>query len=103
MAYNDDSALGFATWALTLPAGARVALYMTEPFVDKSARGKGVGRALLEIAEAEGCTRMDWKTDRDTPRSQAFYARIKAPAFEKRSYRITQNDFDAFRASLRVM
>ncbi|WP_371225089.1 GNAT family N-acetyltransferase [Roseovarius sp. 2305UL8-3] len=104
LAYDGARTVGFATWALTFPAGAGVALYLKELFVLREARGLGAGRALLagllEIAEAEGCTRMDWQTDRDNARSQSFYASIKAPAFDKLTYRVAAADFSTFRSSL---
>ena len=46
MAYDGGRPAGFATWVLTFPAGAGVALYMKEIFVAETARGRGVGRAL---------------------------------------------------------
>lgn len=104
MAYDGDVPVGFASWVLTFPAGAGLALYMKELFVDASVRGAGAGRALMaglvEIAEDEGCTRMDWQTDRDNAISQAFYTRIDAPGFDKQTYRITAAEFATFRASL---
>ncbi|MEO1138298.1 MAG: GNAT family N-acetyltransferase [Pseudomonadota bacterium] len=104
MAYESDAPLGFATWALTFPAGAGVALYMKELFVVRTARGKGVGRAilvgLLDRAEAEGCIRMDWQTDGDNPLSQSFYAGLEAPRFDKLNYRVSEAEFSRFRARL---
>ncbi|MFK7940357.1 MAG: GNAT family N-acetyltransferase [Roseovarius sp.] len=104
MAYEGDTPVGFATWTLTFPAGAGLALYMKELFVDGSARGAGAGRALLAglvgIAQAEGCTRMDWQTDRSNALSQAFYTRINAPSFDKLTYRIGAAEFAGFRAAL---
>lgn len=104
LAYDGTQPLGFATWALTFPAGAGVALYMKELFVRGSARGRGAGRALLVglvgIADAEGCARMDWQTDAGNAASQAFYDSIQAPSFDKCSYRIDAADFTDFRAAL---
>ena len=104
MAYDGTQPTGFATWVLTFPAGAGVALYMKEIFVADSARGQGVGRALLagllQVAQDEGCTRFDWQTDGDNLQAQAFYAAIGAPAKDKRSFRIVDTDFEAFRSRL---
>ncbi len=100
MAYDGTRPLGFATWALTLPAGTGVALYMKEIFVKDTARGKGAGRALLagliKIAMDEGCTRFDWQTDGSNTGSQAFYAALGVPQFDKKSYRVTQDDYASF-------
>ncbi|WP_306114266.1 MULTISPECIES: GNAT family N-acetyltransferase [unclassified Roseovarius] len=104
MAYDGTQPAGFATWALTFPAGAGIALYMKEIFVAEAARGRGVGRALLaglvSIAEQEGCTRFDWQTDGDNLAAQTFYAAIGAPGKDKRSFRVMAADFSAFRARL---
>ncbi len=100
MAYDDDRPVGFATWVLTFPAGADLALYMKELFVREEARGAGVGRALLaelvRIAQAEGCSRFDWQTDRSNSGSQAFYAKLKAPLYEKVTYRVRSHDYAEF-------
>ena len=100
MAYDGNRPAGFATWALTLPAGAGVALYMKEIFVSRTARGKGAGRALLAgllgIAQAEGCARFDWQTDGDNQNAQAFYAGIGAPNKDKKTYRIMAAEFQEF-------
>ncbi len=104
MAYDGAQPVGFATWALTFPAGAGVALYMKEIFVTDAARGRGVGRALLaglvSIAEDEDCTRFDWQTDGDNRGARAFYAAIDAPGKDKRSFRVAAAEFAAFRKRL---
>ncbi len=104
MACDGATPVGFATWTLTLPAGAGVALYMKEIFVSDTARGKGAGRALLagliQIAGDEGCTRVDWQTDGSNAASQAFYAALDASEHAKKSYRIAQQDYAAFRTRL---
>ncbi len=104
MAFDGKVPVGFATWTLTFPAGAGLALYMKEIFVDRIARGRGVGRHLLagliEIAEAEGCVRFDWQTDGDNSAAQAFYASIDAPANPKISYRLTASEFRRFKTEL---
>lgn len=104
LAFDGARAVGFATWALTFPAGRGTALFMKELFVDPEARGQGVGRHLLaglaEIAEADGCVRFDWQTDGDNQGAQAFYRAIGAPTCEKRSYRVPAEAFAAFRKRL---
>lgn len=104
LAFDDGQPMGFATWTLTFPAGAGVALYMKELFVSQTARGRGVGRhllaALARIAEAEGCERMDWQTDGTNALSRAFYTSINAPRYEKHSYRVLRADLAEFRERL---
>lgn len=105
MAYDDNAALGFATWVLTLPAGTGVALYMKELFVLSNARGRGVGRALMaglvQIAQSEGCERFDWQTDATNQMSQRFYECVRAPVQDKKSYRIPAAEYETFLKSLR--
>ncbi|MEQ8895930.1 MAG: GNAT family N-acetyltransferase [Roseovarius sp.] len=104
MAHDGERPAGFATWALTFPAGRGTALFMKELFVDPQARGRGVGRHLMAglvgIAEAEGCVRFDWQTDGDNADAQAFYKAVGAPQVEKRSYRVPAAALAAFRARL---
>lgn len=100
LAYDGGQPVGFATWALTFPAGAGVALYMKEIFVRQTVRGRGAARALLlgllRIAQDEGCTRVDWQTDGDNQTAQAFYAAIGAPTKDKKTYRIMAPEFEGF-------
>ncbi len=104
MAVEGNLALGFATWVLTFPAGPEMALYIKELFVSEVARGRGVGRTLLaklvRIADAEGCTRVDWQTDKNNEGSQAFYAKVEAPSFDKVTYRVQAADYEAFLSRL---
>jgi len=104
IAYDGERPVGFATWALTFPAGRGTALFMKELFVDPQARGQGVGRHLMAglagIAEAEGCVRFDWQTDGDNAGAQAFYDAIGAPHCDKRSFRVPAEALAAFRAGL---
>ncbi|MEM7596105.1 MAG: GNAT family N-acetyltransferase [Pseudomonadota bacterium] len=104
MAFQGDTPLGFATWVLTFPSGTDIALYMKELFVSEGARGHGVGRALMaglvRIAEEEGCCRFDWQTDQDNPGAQAFYTRLKAPLYEKVTYRVKAAEYGSFLSRL---
>ncbi|MEL7012123.1 MAG: GNAT family N-acetyltransferase [Pseudomonadota bacterium] len=104
MAFDGAAPLGFATWVLTFPSGTDLALYMKELFVSETARGSGVGRALMarlvRIAEKEGCCRFDWQTDVDNQGSQAFYAKLKAPLYEKVTYRVNAAEYEAFLSRL---
>lgn len=106
LAFDGDGGdpAGFATWCLTFPAGRGLALYMKEIFVSSRYRGQHVGSALLshllDIAQDEGCTRMDWQTDGSNAASQGFYEKIGAPRFDKLTFRIDAADFARFSRSL---
>jgi ribosomal protein S18 acetylase RimI-like enzyme len=51
--------------------------YLEDLYVDAEARGKGVGRALLDdlvaLSKAEGWTRLYWHTSESNKRAQALY------------------------------
>jgi GNAT superfamily N-acetyltransferase len=104
LAYDADTCVGFTTWGLSFPAGITTSLVMKELFVSPDAQGQGVGRAILaeltRVAEAEGCTRLDWATDGSNKSAQAFYTKIGAPVKDKVSYRVNATDFDSFRKGL---
>jgi len=95
-----EAPAGCATWCLTFPAGRGLALYMKEIFVSPRYRGQRTGSALmshlLDIADDEGCTRMDWQTDGNNTNSKRFYEAIGAPRFDKLTYRIDAADFARF-------
>ncbi len=54
--------------------------YLEDLYVDRQARGFGVGRALIEAvykeADALGCTRTYWATKADNVTARQFYDRI---------------------------
>ncbi len=54
--------------------------YLQDLFVDESARGFGLGRALIEAVEAEarkaGASRVYWLTQEDNAAARALYDRL---------------------------
>jgi GNAT superfamily N-acetyltransferase len=71
-------AIGFATVYLTYTSTivAKVAI-MNDLFTATTARGKGVGRKLIEhcrqYAKASGAVRLQWVTDEDNTSAQVLY------------------------------
>jgi GNAT superfamily N-acetyltransferase len=74
----DREVMGFAlcithegTWTRTLDC------YLEDLFVDEAARGKGVGRALLDdlvaLSKAKGWTRLYWHTDETNATARKLY------------------------------
>jgi GNAT superfamily N-acetyltransferase len=80
---TDGTALGFATlyWTLSsITAGDHVLL--NDLFVHESARGAGVGKALVDaaadVARAQGSTHLSWLTALDNRAAQRLYERMGA-------------------------
>jgi GNAT superfamily N-acetyltransferase len=79
----DDAreSLGFATvyWMWSTTRAARIAI-MNDLFVAPSARGRGVGEALiqacLDLAHERGAVSLQWQTAPDNHAAQALYARV---------------------------
>lgn len=77
---RDDAgqAIGFATiyWSWSTTRAFRLAV-MNDLFVSESARGGGVGRALIdacaERARARGCGALEWQTAPDNETAQRLY------------------------------
>jgi GNAT superfamily N-acetyltransferase len=91
VASGADGPIGLASFAQLFPGlGIAPQIYMKELYVGAAARGLGVGEALLralaKIAEARGCTRVDWSTQRGNAGALAFYGRIGAKPVEDKVY-----------------
>ncbi len=82
IAETSEEACGLALYYFTFsPWDARPRLFMSDLFVDSSARGHGVGRQLMRelarIALKEGCIRMDWEVIPGVD-ANGFYLRLGA-------------------------
>jgi GNAT superfamily N-acetyltransferase len=96
---RDDSALiGFASYSFLWPAvGLTRSLYLKELYVIEAARGQGVGKLLMghlcNIAVKNGCSRLEWTTDRDNIDARRFYDQLGVLVKEsKLFYRIEGDD-----------
>ncbi|MCY1125854.1 GNAT family N-acetyltransferase [Frigidibacter sp. RF13] len=81
MAYLDGRAMGFAihqlhpsTWVMGEDC------YLEDLFVAEEARGRGIGRALIEdlkaLSRAKGAKRLHWFTDNENSRARALYDQL---------------------------
>ncbi|WP_431968803.1 N-acetyltransferase family protein [Actinacidiphila sp. bgisy160] len=84
LARDGEDVLGMASFSLLWPAaGADTSAWMKELYVRDQARGRGVGRALLDAvrtaAQELGCTRLEWTADTDNPTALGFYEALGVP------------------------
>ena len=91
IAEDKGDLLGVATFAILYPAASLSGqVYMKELYTTAAARSRGVGRRIMthlaRLAGERGCTRIDWVTERDTPRAMAFYDRLGAERMDQRVY-----------------
>ena len=73
--------IGLALWFLTYSTWTgRPSLYLEDLFVDESARGRGVAKALFrrlaQEAKARDCARIDWAVLDWNVDAMAFYERL---------------------------
>lgn len=84
LAWDGDQVVGMASYSYLWPAaGSTRSLYLKELYVRETARSQGAGRALMaelqQIAEAAGCSRMEWTGDSDNPVALKFYEQMGVP------------------------
>jgi len=81
LAKDADQLVGMASYSFLWPAvGVSTSLYLKELYVRQAQRRAGVGKLLMDrlidIAKREGCTRVEWTTDRSNVEAQRFYERL---------------------------
>lgn len=81
LALDADALVGLATYSFLWPAvGLTRSLYLKELYVAETARGRGVGRLLMDrlvdVGIANSCSRIEWTTDRANADAQRFYDRM---------------------------
>ena len=101
LARANDVPVGFALFFTTFSTFlCKPGLYLEDLFVIPSARGKGVGKALLKhlaaLAQQRGCGRLEWRVlDWNTP-SIEFYKSLGATVMpEWHLVRMTQTEIAA--------
>ncbi|MFD2176138.1 GNAT family N-acetyltransferase [Veronia pacifica] len=105
-AYEKGQVRGFATYTVMYPAPRLSGqMYIKDLFVTSSARGKGVGLALMKylaaVAVNAGCERLDWTAESINPRAGQFYQAIGASLVsEKEYYRFEGTALSQFAQSL---
>lgn len=98
---RDDGGLvlGMITYSFLWPAiGASRSLFLKELYVREPYRLQGVAqhlmKALLEVAAATKCSRVEWTTDRNNTQAQNFYRALGFPVCEEKLfYRLGRNAF----------
>ena len=93
LARQDGVPVGLASLCGFFPAfDFTWGLLLKDIFVAEAARGGGAARALMTaaagLAAGRGYSRLDWTTDGDNRRAQAFYRRLGADAADKLFYRL---------------
>ena len=79
-AHVDEKLVGIAHYMFHTSAWSADACYLQDLFVDATARGHGVGRALIEhvgkIAQERGCSRYYWLTQDNNATARTLYDKV---------------------------
>jgi len=81
LARDGSSLAGMAAYSFLWPAAlATKSLYLKELYVSTSCRGRGIGKLLMthifKVATDNGCSRVEWTTDRENTAAQRFYEQL---------------------------
>ena len=93
LAHVNGAPVGLASYSYVWPAsGVTVSLFLKELWVNESYRRQGVATSLMrhlaEIADADGCSRIDWTTETTNRGAEGLYAALGAEiATDKVFYR----------------
>lgn len=83
--------VGLAAYSYLWPAaGVTHSIYLKELYVRERHRRRGIGKLLTDrlqaIAAEQGCSRVEWTTDRDNTGALAFYASLGVPVHESKVF-----------------
>jgi ribosomal protein S18 acetylase RimI-like enzyme len=91
LVFENDDLRGFASFSILFPGlGLEPQLYMKDLYTAAAARRQGVARILMRelarIAQARGCVRIDWTTERDNLQAQAVYEALGTAILDEKIY-----------------
>jgi GNAT superfamily N-acetyltransferase len=98
LAWEEARLVGLASYSFLWPAvGLTRSLYLKELYVVESARRGGAGallmRGVADIALKQGCSRLEWTTDRGNNQADEFYSHLGFPVnTSKTFYRVDMDD-----------
>jgi GNAT superfamily N-acetyltransferase len=97
LAWNDDQAVGFASYSFLWPAvGLTRSLFLKELYVTDTARRTGLGKlimqSLAEVAIKHDCSRVEWQTDRPNNDAQHFYTELGVPVDDSKLFYRAQGE-----------
>lgn len=91
-ARDDDRLVGIAHFLIHAHTNAADLCYLQDLFTDPAARGRGVGRALIEHvanwAREHGCSQLYWRTHSSNTTARALYDHVA----EHRGFIVYQRD-----------
>ncbi|SCF42826.1 Acetyltransferase (GNAT) family protein [Micromonospora matsumotoense] len=98
LAWDAEALVGIATYSFLWPAaGLTRSLYLKELYVAEKARGRGVGKLLMdrlvEVSVANSCSRIEWTTDRDNEQAQHFYDKLGVAQNGNKIFYRLEDDF----------
>lgn len=91
-AFDGDQLLGIVHFLTHAHTNAADVCYLQDLFTDPAARGRGVGRALIEYvaswAREHGCSQLYWRTHASNATARTLYDRVA----EHRGFIVYQRD-----------